>query len=666
MPARRTLLRLGTLLSGCLPALIDPGAVQRAAGLEELARSEHPYFVAAHFGLLYLWAPLVALSGCLLFLTPGLLLAWAFGAAADIGRWILYGLGLSLVVVSSAAAMVQTALGHALVGTPFAMVVLVCALLSAGVLIAREARGARQPCSLDQRATRPILITAIAVPWLLVACLAPKFYWEGFNGDGVHAFEATRLLLSRALPFWDRDAGPISFYPGVTSMLFTFPGAWFLRLYGLGEAAARLPVLLYLIAVFAGIVAIAENRRGPLPAIDAVLIWVALAIYLVVMAFSASYDAYSADIALPATQDTLLVACLLGFVLAWAHSERFWSLLFLLLTYVSLPSGFLLILMFVAAAWLVEKPRPWSRAVWSAAGVVGCIVLAAVLARVLDAFHLPLPGGEYGKESLLERFTFLQFTDTQRFLFVLIPCGAVPAIALFHWRSIDPLARAIALTLLGYFALFFVQAYISLHHFVPAMLLPLAVFWRSRLVSEPKTRPWMLCGVAIGALACLFAALPKNATVAMHGKDIGRTIEMRVAGYAQSAPAAFACVSLLGELFSTGIDAAVPEQKFGGSPNIWNYYAQHAAQTAREVNYVVQRADEAAPADMQKLSEKDGFALFVRDTKILERQRGVRPPAPPGSALLAEDRGLLFFGQRPRQKKLYILNVRSALRRLGL
>ncbi len=666
MPARRTLLRVGTLLLGCLPALLDPAAVQRAAGLEELARSEHPYFVAAHFGLLYLWAPLVTLSGCLLFLAPGLLLAWAFGAAADLGRWILYGLGLSLVVVSSAAAMVQSALGHSLVGTPFAVVVLVTALLCAGVLLARQARRMELPCCLDQRATRKVLLTAIVVPWLLVACLAPKFYWEGFNGDGVHAFEATRLLLSRALPFWDREAGPISLYPGVTSMLFTFPGSWFLRLYGLGEAAARLPVLLYLIAVFAGIVAIAENRRGPLPAIDAVLIWVALAVYLVVMAFSASYDPYSADIALPATQDTLLVACLLGFVLAWARRERVWSLLFLLLTYLSLPSGFLLILMFVSAAWLVERPRPWTRVAWSAAGLAGCIAIAALLPRALNAFGLPLPGGEYGKEGLLERFMLLQFTDAQRFLFVLVPCGAVPAIALFHWRSIDPLARAIALTALGYFALFFVQAYISLHHFVPAMLLPLAVFWRSSLASGPKARPWWLGSVAIGAVACLFLALPKDATVAMHSKEIGRGIDMRVPGYAHSAPAAFACVSLLGELFSTGIDAAVPKEKFGGSPNTWNYYARRAAQSAREVNYVVQRADEAAPADMNKLSEKDGFVLFMRDARILEQQRGIRPPAPPGSALLAEDRGLMFFGQKPRQKKLYILNVRSVLRRLGL
>ncbi len=666
MPARRTFLSLGALLAGSLPALIDPAAVARAAALEALATDEHPYFVAAHFGLLYLWAPLVALSACLLFLLPGLLLAWAFGAAADLGRWILHGLALSLVVVSAAAALVQGVMGHALTGTPFAIVVLVCALLSALVLVTREVRGSLQPCCIEQRGTRWILLTVIAVPWLLAACLAPKFYWEGFNGDGVHAFEATRLLLSRALPFWDREAGPISFYPGVTSMLFTFPGSWFLRLFGLSEAAARLPVLLYLIAVFAGILALAQQRRGPLPVVDAVLIWLALATYLVVMAFSASYDPYSADIALPATQDTLLVACLLGFVLGWARGERGWSLLFLLLTYLSLPSGFLLLLMFVAAAWLVESPRPWPKILWSAAGVVGCIALASILTRVLGALHLPLPGGEYGKESLLQRFTFLQLTDVQRFLFVLIPAGALPVFALLCWRALDPLARAIALTALGYFALFYVQAYISLHHFVPAMLLPLAAFWRSDLARDSKTRPRILGATAVLGLVCLFAALPKHTSVAMHGKEIGASIDIRVPGYAQSAPAPFACVGLLSELFSTGTNLNVPEKEFGGSPNVWNYYARRAESTQREVNYVLQSADEVAPADMKMLTQRDGYALFVRDEKVLERQRSRRPPAPPGSPWLVEDRGLMFFGQKPRQQKLYILNVRSVLRRLGL
>ena len=170
MPARRTLRRLGILLTGCLPALIDPAAIARAGGLEALATGKHPYFVAAHFGLLYLWAPLVALRACLFFMLPGLLLAWAIGAAADLGRWILYGLALSLVVVSAAAAVVQSVSGHGLTGTPFAIVVLVCAFLSAAVeslpvKLWREA-GREQPGDSDHSQHDPARAALIETAWL--------------------------------------------------------------------------------------------------------------------------------------------------------------------------------------------------------------------------------------------------------------------------------------------------------------------------------------------------------------------------------------------------------------------------------------------------------------------------------------------------------------------
>src|SRR6202008_3505961 len=105
--------------------------------------------------------------------------------------------------------------------------------------------------------------------------------------------------------------------------------------------------------------------------VDGALVWLGLAGYLVALAFSASYDPYSADLPLPATQGTLLVACLLGFALHWSRGERGWMLAFLFLTYLSLPSGLLLALLFAAAAWLTSRPRPWRSALWTLAGLAG-------------------------------------------------------------------------------------------------------------------------------------------------------------------------------------------------------------------------------------------------------------------------------------------------------
>ena len=79
-----------------------------------------------------------------------------------------------------------------------------------------------------------------------------------------------------------------------TSALFAFPGSWFLRLFGPIEAAARLPAVLYLIAVFAGVIALLSDRRAAGPRtesatpglVEAGLIWLALGAYFLALAFS--------------------------------------------------------------------------------------------------------------------------------------------------------------------------------------------------------------------------------------------------------------------------------------------------------------------------------------------------------------------------------------------
>ncbi|MBK8179685.1 MAG: hypothetical protein IPK67_12525 [Planctomycetes bacterium] len=664
---------IGLLSVLSLPALLDPGAVGRVAAEEALALSPNAYFAPEHFALFYLWAPAVVLSACALLLLPGLLFAWALGAAADLGRWVLSGLALSLVLVSTVTSLAQSLAGRSLTRVEFSLLVLGLSALGAGLLLLRRARGRATPCCLDQAASRRLALSLFAAPWLLLAALLPKFYWEGFNGDGVHAFEATRLLLSRPLPFWDADAGPISFYPGVTSALFAFPGSWFLRLFGPIEAAARLPAVLYLIAVFAGVIALLSDRRAAGPRtesatpglVEAGLIWLALGAYFLALAFSASYDPYSADIALPATQDTLLMACVLGFVLAWSRRERGWLLLFTALTYVSLPSGLVLVVFFAASTWLVTRPRPWTDVFRAAACLGACMVAGALLPKLLALLGMPLPGSEYAKESMVQRFLFLQFTDVKRILYVALPCGILPLFALFAWKRLDPVARALALSALAYFLLFYVQAYVSLHHFVPAMVLPLAAFWRADFLAPgPGRGKWVMATGAAGALA-LWLSLPAHWGVAVQAKEIGSAIRVDCPGYERSAPRCFLFADRLGSLFPRGIDPAVPGKKFGGSPYPWNYYARRADGTAREVNYVVQEATATPPEGLTRVSEEQGIAVFVRDLGLWERHQALQPPSPPGSPWLQVDRGLLFAGQKPREGRLFILNVRSALRRLG-
>ena len=259
----KLLLRLGAVtILAWLPALIGHPVVGRVASLAALAESPHPYFVPQHTALLYVWTPLVVASACILFMSPGLFLALALGAGQTVGRWVLSGLALSLVVLTPVVALAGMALGDSLRGRAFAVLVAACALGCLAVLAWRQRRGAALAWPFAEPHAAATALSMVAVPVLVLVTLLPKFFWENFNGDGAHAFETTRLLLFQPLPFWDSQAGAIASFPGMTSMLFAFPAAWFVRLFGEVEVSARLPYLL----VLAGPVRSRDRARRCWPA----------------------------------------------------------------------------------------------------------------------------------------------------------------------------------------------------------------------------------------------------------------------------------------------------------------------------------------------------------------------------------------------------------------
>jgi hypothetical protein len=669
-PGSATRGRLLTLLlllaPAWIPALAGRGAVAAAAARFPLAESAHPYFAAGEAGLLYLWTPLVVASACLLLLSPGLFLALALDAAPTAGRWVLSALALSLIGVSAAAGLVQSLAGSPLRGGSFAALVAGCALAAFGAALLRSVRGrpARWPLSGPQAGTT--LLSMAGVPLLLLMVLAPKVYWENFNGDGAHAFESARLLLVQPLPFWPAAAGEIAAFPGITSMLYAFPASWFIRLFGEVEVSARLPLLLYLAALHAVLVALVEHGRPrPLGAAERWLIWLALSVFVVVLAFSATYNPYSADLALPATQDTLLVVCFLGFVLGFLEREREWMLLFLVLTYLSLPSGAILIgfwLVSVAELW---RPRPWRRVAICAAALLFCAGFSALAPWLLETLELPAPGGEYGVVQLFSHFAFLQWADWRRIAFLVVPSGILPAAALAAWRWQDPVARALTAVTLVYFTFFYVQAHVGLHYFVPIMLLPLVVFWRNGLVADPHHRPVVLAASGIAAVLALGLALPRNASPHTSARPVGAAIEDRIGGYETLEPAVFRGSSLLRHLFPYDWDPRVPLESYGGSPLVWNYYAHRKPARPGEGSYVLQPAGAPAPDGARLVAREEGAALYVRSDSVWAAHRALRPPTPAGSALFALPRSTLFRSVPPEDGPP-VIDVIAFLERLGI
>ncbi len=631
-----------------------------------MADSIHPYFRPDYAFILYLWSPLVVMSACLLFLSPGLFLSLALNSAKGIGQWVLTGFVLSLVVISFAAGITQSVIGNSLRGIWFAWVVVGCSLGCFGILYMRVSKGHSLIWPLKSPYAVATLLSMVVIPLLLLITLTPKFYWENFNGDGIHAYEAARLLLFQPLPFWHHSAGGVALFPGITSMLFAFPTSWFIRLFGEVEASARLPFLLYIIALFGAILALVEyGRTKPLSLSGQWLIWLGLTIYVVVMAFSATYSPYSADIALPATQDTLLMVCFLGFILEFLRKEQKWMWLLIALTYFSSPNGILLICFWLLSVLLIWRRRPWKQIVLAVSASIVCLIITAVAPFLLTLVNQSTPGGEYAFVGFLRRFAFLQWADWRRILFIVIPSGILPSAALLMWRSQDKVARSLTVVTVTYFFFFYVQAHIVLHHFVPAMILPIVVFWRNEKIENSRYKSPILVCIAIIYVVALLISLPQSAAPHTIGRFVGTTIEDRIGGYENHDPAAFRRSEMLRHLFPYTWDQNVPFESYGGSPLIWNYYANQACGTARNVNYVLQPATQPPPIGMHLQVQEENVALYIRSFSVWESHLAIRPPTPVVSKVYEIPRGIIFRSV-PLKDGPPIINVVEVLEELGI
>jgi hypothetical protein len=650
-----------------IPVLLDPDVVSRTTNLFLRGGFTNPYFFTKHAVTIYLWTPIVILSTFILFLSPGLYLSVALNSSKKIGRWILTAFALSILTISGITACLQSLLGVPIRGRMFCYLVGLISLVCFGLLLFRIFSGFPIRWGLNQPRSTSTLVSMALIPFLLLIIFAPKFFFENFNGDGIHAFEASRLLLVQPLPFWPTSAGDIASFPGVTSMLIAYPGSWFIRTFGEIEASARLPVLLYLVVLFCVIIELAELQREKLLRIeDKGLIWLGLIIYFIVMAFSATYSPYSADIALPATQDTLLMVCFLGFTFAFISGNAIWEFFFLILTLISSPNGFLLIGLWLFSLVLVWRPIPWRTIVKTTVVTLGCLIFFAIVPLVLSALSLPTPGQEYGLVALMKRFAFLQWADWQRILYLVIPCGIFPALILFFvWKRQDRIARVFTVLTMIYFGFFYFQAHISLHHFSPVMLLPLLVFWRNDFILHSQRRKVLLLATAITGIVALVISLPKSFAPDTNARMIGTFVDNRIQGYKSLNPEVFKGSDILHNIFPYGWDPRVPKESYGGSPLVLNYYSFHFTGLLEDTNYVIQKIHETPPPGTKLMSMEGNFALFVRSESIMASHKAIRPSAPVGSPIFSIARGILFRSV-PLTEGPPIINVVELLKRHGI
>ena len=606
------------------PAFLDPGALARAASLWELAEQPMPYWAGGAAGLLYLWVPIVAVSACVLFMVPGLLLAAAYGRPRSLVTWIVDGLACSLVAISLTAMVADRVFGGAVRGRGFALLVaalaFVCGFMARRRGLIAVARHGRATRTTD----RWHLLIMLAVPAVLVAALAPKFHWEAFNSDGAHAFEVARSLLVRPLPFLPAEAGDVSNYPGLTSFLFAYPMSWFIRLFGEIESSGRLPFLLFLPALAAAIVAVAEAGRSALDRTAVSLVWLALGAYTLSMAFSASYNPYSADLTLPATQDTLLMVCFLACVAAFLTDERRPLAAFAVLTFVSLPSGVLLLGFWLVAYAIASRRLLTPASATLSATLAACLVASAVIPRILGAMGAPVPGGEYNAAGL---FRYLRVPAILRPL--------PPGIRRHSWghsavpgarhRLAKPSCRESAGVDDGLLLRLLLR---------PSVCVAPSLRARDDSADRPDVAPGARLPLGAPPLGdggrgnrhirrgAGLASQRQRSHVGQTRGARGREPCCRVQ---RSGTDALASADVLQHLFRGDWDGAV-RGNYGGSALVWNHYA-HRRPAFGPVNYVVQRHTDPVPNGMTLVQGDGRFALLVRSSEVWQEHRAYRQPS---------------------------------------
>jgi hypothetical protein len=340
------------------------------------------------------------------------------------------------------------------------------------------------------------------------------------------------------------------------------------------------------------------------------------------MSYNASYDPYAADVAAPSASETLTLLCMVGMLASFWSRSTFWALLFTILAYFARPTGLLFLgLVGLTTIALVPEERRW--ALGRTAICVGALLLTYVLYE--KVFITRVAGSDgigYPSSTVVSRLRYITLDDFQRILYVAVPSGILPFLSLFFLRRQDSVTRSLSAVVLLYFLFFYVQAFVAHHHFVPAMILPLVVFWR--LVVQAPVRRCLYAATLVAAVASLWLSLPNHFEVYRGVRELGRATVYRIGDY--NGPlvghrVALSRRNILYELFPPDWEVEDPAREQIGVPLGHLYYASADSRITETVNYVVQSPGTETPLGFTKVAEtKDGMA-FVRDRELWKRDR---------------------------------------------
>jgi hypothetical protein len=477
---------------------------------------------------------------------------------------------------------------------------------------------------------------------LFVILLLPAILWQKLNADGFEAMEIGKSLTSTLLPTFLGKSGTVGLGIGMVPM--AYPVSWFILLTGPLEAATRLPMAIYLMVVFAALLALIEHHtpRRLRPMEEAVVL-LALAVYTTAMSFSSGYNNYYADISSPAAFETLTIVFILAsgwFLWTGRHA---WFLLFTVAGFLARPTVLLFVILLGAGIALVSKENRKTPLVMIGVAIGLWVALLAGYEHIYLASVSGDSGTGYPASSILYRFQYLTFNDYHRFIYAAAPAGLLPVISLFAYRLHDPLSRCLVIVSAGYFLVFYIPAFTSLHHFVPVMIIPVIVLWRLLIRHTESFLPTAVTGAV--ALLCLWFSLPEHFQVTKTYSDIGKRMEYRIGEYNgdyTSYRQSLAGTRLFSHYFRADWDVDDPAKELVGGDQLL-YYASRRKSSNQVIDYMIQPANAEPPADFTLLARESTGSAWVRDSMILEKDRHNPPPTGYRSRLYDISPETLFF-----------------------
>jgi hypothetical protein len=609
------------LLAGC--AAVANAAPRVAASILAAAPANdaNAYWVPEEFQLLYLTAPLVVTASFVWFLTPGLISA-ALARPRGGCEWAILAFGLSVLF----AAVLPVPLKLMGVFGPGALSA-AWAVASAGALalVMRSPRDA-VPLLPIAPGDVPRLLAPLAAGAVAVALLVPKLFWEDFNLDGVEAFEFGRSLDVHWLPHWDLGQGSFGFYPNF--FVFSYPNHWFINLFGPIEAAVRLPFLLYVSLLYLAILWVVES--GParrLAGSEGLVLGLGLVCVATTQVFNASYEPFYSDVAETAATDALWVLSFVAALGALLARRTIAFFAFGFLSYAASPGALLLLLGLGAAVFVF--PLPGQEGAWKKVLLLFAACVAFALAHSFAvAWGVPDPAADqFSSYNLLRRLYPPTPFEFHRWSAMLIPTGLLPALSLAIPRPRrNPLAWALSVITLGYFATIYLQAWTSLHQFTPAMVLPLIVFWRLFATTAKAPKPGWLAATALAAAACAFLSLPRHFETHRGMRELGEATNLQIGDADRGYREALAAAAGLYEIFPEDYRLLYPDQPRGSDAAVFAYYALLPKRGDAQIRYAILPLAEPPPPGAVRLGHPQEFAVYTFAPELLaEDQRATFP-----------------------------------------